>query len=189
MSDGALEDARSGPASPAVSAAGIFGAAWGLTGVTALLFFAVYRLSAMTVTSFAHDLDWRHWILLVINTLFMAYSEGYRGFQKGYSPRVVARARYLLANPAPHRVILAPLFVMGYFSATRRRLISTYVLTVMIVTLIIIFQQLIQPWRGMLDFGVIVGLAWGIIAIAVFALRAFTGAPFDHSPDLPDAIL
>ena len=189
MSESALEETRTDSAGRSVSAAGMFGAAWGLIGVTALLVYAVYRLSGMTIAGFAHELDWRHWSLLIANTLFMAHSEGYRGFQKGYSPRVVARARHLVTNPIPVRVILAPLFVMGYFATTRRRLIATYLLTIMIVTLIIAFQYLSQPWRGMLDFGVVVGLTWGIITIVIFAFRAFTGAPFAHSPELPDATI
>jgi len=188
MSEGALEEAQtSDPAAarPAASAAGVFGAVWGLAGLSALLLYAVYRLTGMTIAAFAHDLDWRHWALLIVNSAFMAHAEGYRGFQKGYSPRVVARALHLMANPVPSRVIFAPLFVMGYFATTRRRLISTYLLTAMIVALIIAFQQLSQPWRGMLDFGVVIGLTWGLASTAVFALRAFTGAPFDHSPELP----
>ncbi len=187
MSEGTAEDAQaSDDVERPASAAGIFGAAWGLAGVCALLFFAVYRLSGMTLNSFAHDLDWRHWTLLVVNTLFMAHAEGYRGFQKGYSPRVVARAQHLMANPVPFRVAVAPLFVMGYFATTRRRLISTYLLTIMIVSLILVFQQLTQPWRGMLDFGVVVGLTWGLVSIAFFAFRAFSGGSFTHSPELPD---
>ena len=175
---------QAGDGKPA-SAAGIFGAVWGLAGVCALLFYAVYRLSGMSLASLAYHLDWRHWTLLVVNALFMAHAEGYRGFQKGYSPRVVARARYLMTSPTLVRVAAAPLFVMGYFATTRRRLISTYLLTIMIVALILVFQQLSQPWRGMLDFGVVVGLTWGLVSIGIFALRAFTGGSFDHSPELP----
>lgn len=186
MSERALDETQSNRGITSPSIIGVLGAAWGLAGVTALLVYAVYRLGNMTITGFAHELDWRHWTLLIVNGLFMAHAEGYRGFQKGYSPRVVARARYLVGNPAPLHVILAPLFVMGYFFTTRRRLVSTYLLTVMIVTLIILFQYLTQPWRGMLDFGVVVGLTWGIVSIAFFSIRAFTGAPFHYSPELPE---
>ena len=169
------------------SIVGVFGAVWGLAGVTALLLFAIYRLGNMGIAAFGYELDWRHWTLLIVNSLFMAHGEGYRGFQKGYAPRVVARARHLMDNPEPFRVILAPLFVMGYFATTRRRLISAYLLTAMIITLIIIFQQLSQPWRGMLDFGVVIGLTWGVISILIFTVKCFSGAPFDHSPEMPES--
>ena len=186
MSERTLERRRSDRDVTVNSFFGAFGAAWGLFGVTALLVYAVYRLGNMTIAGFAHDLDWRHWILLVVNGLFMALAEGYRGFQKNYAPRVVARARHLLDNPVPLHVMVAPLFVMGFFFTTRRRLVSTWLLTVMIVTLIILFQYLNQPWRGMLDFGVVVGLSWGITSIVCFSARALTGASFDHSPELPE---
>jgi hypothetical protein len=181
MSERSLEPAQ------APSLAGIAGAFWGLAGLTALLLFAIYRLGNMGIAAFGFELDWRHWALLIVNSLFMAHGEGYRGFQKSYAPRVVARARHLMGNPEPLRVIMAPLFVMGFFATTRRRLISAYLLTAMIVTLIIIFQQLSQPWRGMLDIGVVVGLTWGVISIIVFTLKALSGGPFDHSPELPES--
>jgi hypothetical protein len=180
-----MSDRPLGPADTP-SLAGIAGAFWGLVGVNALLIFAMYRLGKMGLAAFGHELDWRHWTLLIVNSLFMAHGEGYRGFQKSYSPRVVARARHLMENPEPLKALLAPLFVMGFFATTRRRLISTYLLTAMIITLIIVFQQLSQPWRGMLDIGVVIGLSWGVISLAIFAVKAFSGAPFDHSPELPE---
>jgi len=170
----------------APSPAGMVGAFWGLAGLTALLLFAIYRLGNMGIAAFGYELDWRHWTLLIVNSLFMAHGEGYRGFQKSYSPRVVARARHLMQNPQPLRVILAPFFVMGFFATTRRRLISAYLLTAMIITLIIIFQQLNQPWRGMLDIGVVVGLTWGVISLAIFTVKGFSGSSFDHPPELPE---
>lgn len=179
MSERALERAET------PSLLGIAGAVWGLAGVNALLLFAIYRLGRMGLSAFGHELDWRHLSILVVNSLFMAHSEGYRGFQKSFSPRAVARARYLMNNPEPLRVLLAPLFVMGYFATTKRRMITAYLLTAMIVTLIILFQWLSQPWRGMLDVGVVVGLIWGVATLAVFAARAFGSGPFDHSPELP----
>jgi hypothetical protein len=177
---------RSPEPEQAPSPAGMAGAFWGLAGLTALLLFAIYRLGNMGIAAFGYELDWRHWTLLIVNSLFMAHGEGYRGFQKSYSPRVVARARHLMINPQPLRVILAPFFVMGFFATTRRRLISAYLLTAMIITLIIIFQQLSQPWRGMLDIGVVVGLTWGVISLAIFTVKGFSGSSFDHSPELPE---
>ena len=84
MSEETVEATRSENIAAPASLAGILGAAWGLAGVTALLAYAVYRLTGLTIAGFAMELDWRHWTLLIVNTLFMAHSEGYRGFQKGY---------------------------------------------------------------------------------------------------------
>ena len=114
----------------------------------------------------------------------MVYSEGHRGFHQSYSPRVVARAKYLSERPTFLSVLFAPLFCMGYFRTTKRRLISTYVLTLMIIGFIIVFQQIAQPWRGILDFGVVVGLTWGLVSILFFTIRAFGSASFDHSPEV-----
>lgn len=158
----------------ASSAAGWIGAIWGLGGVILMLAFAVYRLSLIAWDALELSLDWTHWLLLIGNTLFMAYSEGYRGFQKSFSPKVVARARNLLDNPRLLPVLLAPLYCMHYFDSTRRQLVATYLLTVAIIILIIVFHRLDQPWRGLLDAGVVVGLSWGTISIAVLVPKAFS---------------
>jgi hypothetical protein len=164
---------------------GLMGAIWGLAGVTALLGYAVFRLSHVALDGLSLDLGWHHWALLVVNIAFMAYAEGVCGFQKRYSPRVVARAKHLLHSPRIVHVLLAPLFCMGYFHTTRRRLVSAYVLTVVIALFVVGSRQLDQPWRGILDAGVVVGLMWGITSIVVFAAHAFFGSRFDHSPELP----
>ncbi len=165
---------------------GKLGAVWGLGGVLAVLGYAILRLSQITMEAFQEPFDGRHWALLVINTLFMAYSEGYKGFQKSYAPRVVARAQVLTEEPTALRVLLAPLFCMTYFQSTRRRLIAVYILTFAIVTLIVIFQYIPQPWRGILDLGVVVGLSWGSVSLLVFAFQAWLGSGFDASPELPE---
>ena len=90
--------------------AGWFGALWGLTGVIVLLAYAVYRLFLVSLEAFELPFNWVQWLLLIGNTLFMAWSEGYKGFQKGFSPKVANRARDLLDNPRPLPVILAPLY-------------------------------------------------------------------------------
>lgn len=149
---------------------------WGLTGVILLLVFAVYRLTVITLDAFNYAFDWRHWTLLIANIGFMAYSEGYRGFQRSFSPKVVSRAQSLRAQsvvdaPGALRLLLAPLYCMHYFDTTTRQLISTYLLTAMIVLLIIVFHQLNQPWRGILDAGVVIGLSWGCLSIILLAIK------------------
>jgi hypothetical protein len=164
---------------------GQLGAFWGVAGVSLVLSFAVYRLMVITIDSFTFDFQWYHWLAFFANILFMAYSEGYKGFQKGFAPRVAARARYIKHNPRLLHVLVAPLFCMGYFFATRKRLIVTYTLSVGIIMLIIIFHQLIQPWRGILDAGVVVGLSWGIASLLWFSIEALGSGEYAFPAETP----
>jgi len=147
---------------------------WGIGGFVAILVIALYRLIPNTLAAFEFPFSWWHWAVLIINTLMMAYYEGYKGFQRGYSPRVAARARYLRDHGSTLDRLFAPLFCMAFYAAPRRRIIATWVLTVFITVLIILFQYLPQPIRGVLDAGVVVGLTWGLIATLWFGLQAFT---------------
>lgn len=166
-------------------ALGIIGALWGMGGVLLLLGSAVYRLSAHAVTVFSYALGWYHWTCLVTIIVFMAYAEGYRGFQQRFSPRVAARARYLFAHPRAIFVLLAPFFCMGYFHATHRRKITSLSLTIGIILLVLAVRLLPQPWRGIVDIGVVVGLAWGILSLLVYSVLAFTAEEFPYSPEVP----
>ena len=164
------------------------GSIWGLGGIMAILAYAVFHLLGRSIEAFGYAWDWRHWTLLILNTAFMAHSEGYMGFQKSFAPRVVVRARALRDRPSFLRLLLAPLFCMGYFHATRRRLLSIYTLTLGIVALIIIFRYISQPWRGILDCGVVVGLSWGMTSIVVLAARSWLEpGTIQSGGDLPDS--
>jgi len=113
-----------------------------------------------------------HWTVLVFFVAYMAYTEGYKGFHHGFAPRLVIRAIYLKNNPRILHVLLAPLFCMGYICATRRRKIISIGLTLMIICFILIARILPQPWRGIIDAGVVVGLSIGIISITYFIFLA-----------------
>lgn len=157
-----------------------------MLGVLLLLGSAVYRLAPLAVDAFTHELAWHHWTVLVLFVLFMAYAEGYVGFQQRFSPRVAARARYLKEHPRTILVLLAPFFCMGYFHATRRRQITSLSLTVGIILLIILVRFLPQPWRGIVDAGVVIGLAWGVVSLLVFSVQAFREGSFPYSPEVPE---
>ena len=111
-----------------------------------------------------------HWLTLAFSVIYMAYAEGYKGFHLGFAPRVVVRARYLANNPRPLHVLLAPLFCMGYIYATRRRQIVSFALTTMIICFVLIARSMPQPWRGILDAGVVVGLSLGVLSIGYFLI-------------------
>ena len=110
------------------------------------------------------------WLALVFSVIYMSYAEGYKGFHLGFAPRVVVRARYLANNPRPLHVLLAPLFCMGYIYATRKRQILSFALTTMIICFVLIARSIPQPWRGIVDAGVVVGLGLGVLSIAYFLI-------------------
>ena len=169
---------------------GFIGAFWGIGGVLLLLSQAVIRLSQRGIEAFSDQyvLDWYHWLTLVVCVVFMAYSEGYKAFQLAFCPRVASRAQYLSKNPNLVHVILAPAFCMGFFYATKKRIITSTCVTVGVILLIVIVSQTPQPWRGLIDIGVVVGLTWGVVSLIYFGLVAFTSKNFAYPPDLPEHV-
>ena len=165
----------------------ILAALWGLAGVFLLLGYAVWRLGhrAMEALTMESGLSVLQWIVLVVFAVFMLVAEGYRGFQQRFSPRTAARARWLRDQGKPVHAVLAPFFCMGYFHARRRTRITAICLTVGIILLVLLVSQLDQPWRGIIDFGVVLGLTWGIISLLIYSWQALTRAEFGHSPETP----
>lgn len=162
-------------------------AVWGIAGVLCLLAGAGVRLFGAALQAWEHPFNRLHWIALGANVLFMAYTEGYRGFQRQFSPRVVARAVHLSRDATIVQGCLAPAFCMGLFHASRRRMMTTWGLTAGIVLLVVLVRRTPQPWRGIIDAGVVVGLLWGVLSLLAFALRAAARRGFDFPADLPAA--
>jgi hypothetical protein len=189
LSEAVQQQASAAPREIAeVRPAGALAAAWGIAGVLLLLLRAVVGLSP-NVLQAAGDasLGALHWSLAAVWLVFMGYSEGYRGFQRGFAPRVVARAVHLARAPRPLHALLAPFFCMGLFHASRRRLLTSWTLVFMIVGLVTVVRLVPQPWRGLIDAGVILGLGWGILAVLVFVAQALRGHPPAVPADLPAA--
>ena len=95
-------------------------------------------------------LKWWGWLILAIILLFFAYSEGYRGFQCAWSPMLVKRAYHFSSVSIPVYnwtkntyidrtidFILAPILSAGHICGTRRRLILSWSITIMVVLLIV----------------------------------------------------
>lgn len=164
---------------------GAFGAIWGLAGLSLLLVSVIYRLALVSMEAFSYEFFWYHWLALLLNVLFTAYAKGYRGFQKGFSPRASARAKHLKDYPNALHTVLAPFFLIGYFQASKKIKVVSILMTVGIIVLIFVIRLLPQPWRGIVDLGVIVGLTWGLISLLSFSLQAFTSEKFQHSPEVP----
>jgi len=165
---------------------GRFGAFWGLAGVVFLLGSAIYRLTLLAIDAFSYDWLWYHWFFFAFLLLFMAYAEGYRAFQQGFSPRVAARARYLRDHPDALHAFFAPLFCMAYFHAPKRRRIVSISVTAGIIALVLFVRLLPQPWRGIIDGSVVVGLTWGLVSLMVFGYQAFFSERFGYSPEVPE---
>lgn len=166
---------------------GIIGFGWGLGGVLALLLFAIYRLTPMAMELTGFSLSALQWLALAFSIICMAYMEGYKGFHKAFAPRVVVRAGYLRQHARAGTAVLAPLFCMGYIHATRRRQVLSYLLTLMIIVLVSIVRLLPQPWRGIVDAGVVTGLVLGVASILYYLVQSFHSPDrLDVSPEVPD---
>jgi hypothetical protein len=159
---------------------------WGVGGVALLLVQAVFRLTPIAMEplrrgglSAVEAGTYAAWVLVSL------YSEGYRGFQKGFVPRVVGRAFYLARAPSPVMVVLAPFFCMSLVHARRRRLIVSWSIVLLISAAVAFVRSLPYPWRGIVDGGVVAGLAYGLASLTVTFIRALTGDVPVAELDLP----
>ena len=168
---------------------GKLAAAWGITGVIAVTVDAMVRVLPLGLDAFSYPLRWFHWAALGLWLLLMAWLEGYRGFHCAFAPMVAARARYLRLHPKTLHVVLAPIFCFGLLHATRRRKLRSAALSIGIIAVIVLVRRLAQPWRGIVDLGVVLGLAIGLYSLVYFAAKAFGSGPFEHSPEVPGGSL
>lgn len=155
---------------------------WGVVGVLLLFCQAMYRLGTRALEAIEMHLTPQQTWVLVAWTLFNLYAEGYRAFQKRFSPRVVVRAHHLGHNPAPLHVLLAPFFCMGLLHSARREKVTAWATTLMILCFILLLRHVPQPWRGIIDAGVVAALAWGSITILVLHVRALVTAQLPEFP-------
>lgn len=161
---------------------------WAVLGVVLFLLQAVGRLVGYTLEALP-TLTALQWGIVGVWVPFMIWSEGHRGFYKRFSPVAVKRALWLARNPAPVRVIFAPFFAMGFFSATRRRLITSWGLTAAIAVIVVVVKQVPQPWRGIVDSGVVVGLLYGTATVVIWAVRGLRGEDIPLDAALPDGLI
>lgn len=162
-----------------------FIAAWGILGTIVFLCVAVVRLFPLAVEPLNGGMSPLQIAAYAASVIFMAYSEGYRGFQKAFSPRVVVRAYWVADNGGPVLTLLAPVVAFGLLHGTRKRLITSWSVVGGVALLVILVGRVAQPWRGIIDAGVVVGLTWGIIAIVVFWVHTALGRPPQVPLDVP----
>jgi hypothetical protein len=174
--------------SPPPTLIGRLAGLWAVIGVTLFLLRPIAMLTPIAWAAVHMPLHLFQWVLTLVWIAFMAFSEGYKGFQKKFAPRFAARLNWLIHNPGFIEVLLAPFFCMGYFKATRKRMITTWSITTAIALLVVGVKQLPDPWRGLLDTGVIVGLGWGLACVIYESLRVLGGAPPKTDPEMPEHI-
>lgn len=163
--------------------AGALGLLWGLGGVLYVLSEATLRLGAIALEGLS-DMPTIYWVPTLAWVAFNAYAEGYKGFQRAFAPRLVARAERLLRQPTAMRTVLAPMFLMGLVDGTKKRLTVSWILVTAIVGVVTVVRALPQPTRGIIDAGVVVGLGWGIGAILVGLVGWAQGRPNTTDPEL-----
>ena len=168
-----------------MNARGVLAATWGLLGVSLLLLFALWQLYAQVEVLLSYPLESLHYLLVFPWILWMLYMEGDKGFRRAFAPRVAARALCLAQGATWPQTLLAPAFCIGYFGASKRRVCASYLLTLMIIILVILVKQLPQPWRGLIDLGVLLGLAYGLVFLLYFTCRTFHENTPLIDPQLP----
>src|SRR5690606_10984444 len=96
--------------------AGVAIASWGIVGNVVVLMQAIVRLAPMALEPLQDQrMSAPQRALYLAWSLFNAYAEGYRGFQRSFAPRVVCRVIHLARHPTPHHVALAPAYCMALF--------------------------------------------------------------------------
>lgn len=159
----------------------------GIAWITWLLGEAVLRLTPIALQPWrAGTLTPTLQVLWIAWFVVNGYFEGYRAFQKRFSPRVVARAAYLGDHPTPLRVLFALPFCLSMFHAKRAQLIFRWTFVTVLYSVIYLVKFVPQPWRGILDGGVVVGLGWGLLAVWYYFGRYLLDLDDPTPTDLPD---
>lgn len=130
----------------------------------------------------------------IVTCLWFAYVEGYKGFQRKFSPLVVKRSFTLIPGKNGTQwwhYLLAPLYSMGLVHATRKRKIVGWSVTLGVAALVAAVKRLPYPWRNIIDAGVVAGLSWGSLSICILYVKAWmTGlpGPKDVDASLPESV-
>lgn len=141
-------------------------ATWGVLGVALLLFRALYQLTPVALEAVTTGaLGPIHWPILIAWVAFSAYAEGYVSFHQKFCPRVVGRAIELGRKATPLRAVLAAPYCIGLFGAPWKTMIRSWVLVFTIAIVVVGVRHLPQPWRGIIDAGVVVGLGIGLLSL------------------------
>ena len=144
---------------------------YSIGGVIAIFSSAIYRLYPHVKKSMSYEFSTLNWIVLAAYLIVMIVGKGYFALHRGFVPRVVNRSEQIIENGKLIDKILAPLYCMGFFKAPRKRMIISYVMIFFIVSFIVSASKIAQPWRGIIDLGVIIGLSLGILSLLSLGLK------------------
>lgn len=177
-----------------LSVGNVLASLWGASGVAYILMKAIRRVIPIAMEPFSKadgvvPLTNFQLGAYVLTCLFFAYAEGYKGFQLKFSPLVVARSFTLQPKTSPiHHLLLAPLYSMGLFHATKKRMIVSWSVTIGVATIVAAVKRMPYPWRNIVDAGVVVGLSWGTISIlGGYIISLLTGiAPIGVDAAMPE---
>ena len=76
---------------------------------------------------------------------------------------------------------------MGYIYSTKKRKVVSFLLTSAIIILVLLVRLLPQPWRGIIDAGVVLGLCLGTTSIVYFWFKSIQKGWVSPVPaDFPD---
>jgi len=172
---------------------GTLASLWGACGVVYILLKAIKRVLPIALEPFGKaegvvPLTQFQLAAYVLTCVWFAYVEGYKGFQRKFSPLVVSRSFTLKSSSPIHHLLLAPLYSMALFHATKKRMIVSWSVSIGVAVIVAAVKRLPYPWRNIVDAGVVIGLSWGSISIlGGYIISLITGiAPIDVDPALPE---
>ena len=161
---------------------------WALGGLLLTLVDPIYRLSLIALEGLTHpEVGPVHLAFAVAWSVFMVWAEGVRGFQRSFAPRSVARAFAFARSPRRWIVPLAPLVAAGLVDATPRRLAASWGVVAAVVVMVLGIRTFPQPFRGLVDLGVALALAYGTAWIVGHAVASLLGRPPEIDPELRDS--
>ena len=162
--------------------------AWAMVGILAPLAEAVFRLSFYAQEALSGPLGPLHWAFAITWTAAMTYGEGYRVFQRRFTPQAIVRAKEIARSGGWLEGLCAPLACMGLTHAPPQKLVRAWSLVGFIVAFILVIRQFPQPWRGLVDLGVVCALSYAFVTVpvALFRGRSLATQPLDAA--VPQAI-
>jgi hypothetical protein len=74
---------------------------------------------------------------------------------------------------------------MALFHARSRTMRVAWITLTLILCAIALLRITPQPWRGIVDAGVVIGIGIGALSLLLHAVQVFTGQRAPASPELP----
>jgi hypothetical protein len=160
---------------------------WGVLQVVAIIGNALKRVIPIALQPFSSDvpLSGFQWVSYGLWTVYMIYAEGYKAFQLKFSPLVVKRAFGLSENLNALNFLLAGPYAMGFFGATKKRMIVSWSVSVGVASIVAVVKKLGYPYRSIIDGGVVAGLTYGTLSILILTVNALRGNVPHVNPELP----